>query len=110
MHKSLLDMMVRVLPDLDIDPIVGHIVLVKKSERDAVIIKLTTPFDYNNHHYEYLIASPRKANDSFNTLLKGASVFCSVIRLPSDRICSDDPFDTSWWRGGAAFIGDVEPV
>jgi hypothetical protein len=110
MNKSLLNMMVRVLPDLDIGPIVGHIVLIKESDRNAIIIKLITPFDYGGHHYEYLIATPRKADDSFHTLLKGASVFCSVLKLPSDRISSDDPFDTSWWRGGAAFIGDVEPA
>lgn len=96
------------LPDNEISPFEGQVLLQRESNREALIIKIVEAFNYDNSVFEYLLAFPRNQNDSFSNLLQGKSIFCSIIRIPYEQIDSDAPFDISWWRGGGAFLGDIE--
>ena len=109
MNKSLLNLKVKIIPDLDLNSMEGIIVLANELNMKEIIIKLLTPFNYEGVDYEFLIASSRHEGNSFDKLLQGDGLLCSLMRIPPEQLKSDNPFDTSWWRGGGAFIGDVTP-
>ena len=110
MKNLLNNIMVRILPDNEIEPFEGQVILTRKINKEALIIKIKTPFEYNNYNFEYILAFPRKDEDSFANLLSGYGAFSSMLRLPAENIKADDPFDTNWWRGGGAFLGDIELI
>ena len=110
MNKSLLNQKVKIVPDLELEAFEGIIILFEEAKMKDIIIKVLTPFDHEGFNYEYLIASPRHVGNSFDKLLRGEGLLCSILRLPPERITFKDPFDTSWWRGGGSFIGDVIPL
>lgn len=107
MNKSILNQKVKIIPDLELETVEGVIILVEEENMQEIIIRLLTPFNHEGVNFEYLIASPRHEGNSFDKLQAGDGFICSVLRIPPEQINSDKPFDTSWWRGGAAFIGDV---
>ncbi len=110
MNRSIINMKVKILPDIDVTSFDGSVILAKEINRQAIIIKLDSPFNYESHYYEYIIAFPRHRNNLIGSLSNNERVFCSLMRLPPEIVNSKDPFDTSWWRGGGAFLGDVEPI
>ncbi|MEA5114976.1 MAG: hypothetical protein VB050_13210 [Geobacteraceae bacterium] len=110
MNISLKFIMVKILPDNEIEPFEGQVILVNKINKEAIVVKINTPFEYDSYPFEYILAFPRKETDSFDNMLSGNRVFSSMLRLPAERIKADDPFDINWWRGGGAFLGDIEPI
>jgi hypothetical protein len=109
MTLSILNRKIRILPDIDIESFCGEVILAKYTSREAILIKLECPFYYQSMYYEYIVAFPRQSDYLIDDLLKNKRVFCSLIKIPPKKLETDDPFDTSWWRGGGAFLGDIEP-
>ena len=58
--------------------------------------------------YGHVVASPRLSKDGLQTLLTTGRLGCAVTWVPTDRFNSSNPFDLSWWRGGAAAVVDIE--
>ena len=92
-----------------LDAVVLKVQKNEESEVTAVLLKLTSPFSYKNTHCQYFYASTRLVGASLGQLLNSQSVFCSFTRIPPEQLTSEDPFDVSWWRGGVAIIGNIEP-
>lgn len=92
-------------------PFLAHVLAVGKDcwspSSDAVLIRLASPMSYKDAHCEYLIASPRYKDGDLSALAAGIVVHCGLTVIPPERVASSDPFDLSWWRGGAAFIGTL---
>lgn len=57
--------------------------------------------------YTFAIAHPRLQRDDLAVLLSSGVLGCAVTCVPLDRYDPAQPFDLSWWRGGAAAIADL---
>jgi hypothetical protein len=73
----------------------------------AFLLELSLPLKHQTSEYRYFIATPRHEGVTFDRLLSGATVGSNLTGIPEDRARSTNPFDLSWWRGGAAAIADV---
>ena len=40
--------------------------------------------------------------------INGSEVDCGFLRITKEQVSSEDRFDTSWWRGGGAFIATIK--
>jgi hypothetical protein len=101
---------------LDWAPLDGTIVMARTGDgrgrgpaAEAAIVRLDRPFVHAGTHCELFHASPRHQGGRLDALLSGRGVPCGLTRLPPERLTSTDPFDLTWWRGGVAAIGTVEP-
>jgi hypothetical protein len=84
------------------------VIAAKTDERGgALLLRIQNPFIYKDVNCEYFVATPRHKDSSVDGLAMGRSVQCALIRIPPDRLKAEDPFDTGWWRGGVAAIGEV---
>lgn len=72
-----------------------------------LLLKLNSPVIIEGATYTHAIASPRLARDDLNVLLNNGVLGCAVTLVPKDRVDQSNPFDLSWWRGGAAVVTDV---
>lgn len=107
MKNNLEGMEVKIIPDANVKSINAKIIMVNYPEVEKVIVKVSEGFDYDGRYCEYFLASTRHVGKDFLEILKGESLLCSFIRIGEDNLNADDPFDSSWWRGGAAFVGDM---
>ncbi len=110
MKNTLLNQKIKIIPDVELDAFEGIIIIVKEPDVEQIIIKVITPFYYRDDKFEFLLASPRHEGNTFMKLLRGEAILCAMLKLSLERINSKNPFDTSWWRGGGSFIGDVAPL
>jgi hypothetical protein len=78
--------------------------------RRALLIAFDPPVRRGDVEWRYAIASPRSDADDVTSLARGRPIHCGLTRIPPDRALSDDPFDLSWWRGGDALVGTLEPA
>lgn len=90
-------------------PVEGTILDVRVEDFcNALLIKLLEPFEYKNVSCDYFVATPRYEGSRYEDLLQGKSVFSGLTRIPPENAHSDNPFDLTWWRGGAALIGEIK--
>lgn len=88
-------------------PIQGEITGVSQ-KKDSILVKLDKPLKYKESIAQYLVISARHQGDTLKSMLKGKEVGCNVIGISTEQAQSDDPCDTSWWRGGGiTSIGSV---
>jgi len=76
----------------------------------AIVLQLSSPFEYKGMHCEYLVASVRHDGTNVGELRDGKTVFCAMTRITEKQANSENPTDLSQWRGGVAIIGDIEPI
>lgn len=72
-----------------------------------LLLDLTTPITIAGVTYTHAIASPRLVRDDLNVLLSNEVFGCGVTWVPKDRFDQSNPFDLTWWRGGAAAVTGV---
>ncbi len=99
---------VKVLPDWEDFPGFYATILKVSRNQKEIILKVKAPFKPDGIYYEYLVAGNRHEGFYYSELLNEDYVPSNFTRVPPEQIQSQDPFDTSWWRGGGgAFIGAV---
>ena len=76
-------------------------------ENKTVLLGLDKPLINGNTMYQHVVMSARLAKDDLDTLADNGVLGCSVTWVPESQFSRTDPFDLSWWRGGAAAITDV---
>jgi hypothetical protein len=77
--------------------------------KDAcLVIRLKKSFLFDGLECKYFVVSPRHEGTSFKDLMDGNKINCSFLRITKEQADSDNPFDTSWWRGGGGFIASVK--
>ena len=76
-------------------------------ENKMVLLSLDKPLINGNTMYQHVVMSARLAKDDLDTLANNGVLGCSVTWVPENQFSRTDPFDLSWWRGGAAAITDV---
>lgn len=74
------------------------------------LIMLDDAVNYHGSAWRYLVAKVRHQGDKISALQSGKKVLSSMIGISDERAKSAQPVDTDHWRGGLAFIGDLDPV
>ena len=75
-----------------------------------ILLNLDKLLTHEGQRYQRLVASVRLARDDLDTLANAGVLGCSVTWVPDVRFNESDPFNLSWWRGGAAAITDLNMV
>lgn len=88
------------------DPFSMTVIAVNR-EATAAAGRLGTPVEVGGHRFSYAAFSSRHEGRSLDEVFTHPSAACNVTLIPDDRFREDDPLDTSWWRGGYAFVGSV---
>lgn len=73
---------------------------------DSWLVELDEPFDYEGALYQYVVITSRHEGKPLANATS-VEVRCNMIRTTAERAASENPCDTSWWRGGHAMIGTV---
>jgi len=74
---------------------------------DRVLLQFETPIEYKGETYSFAVASPRLEGQKVSDISAGTYTSASVIGISQEQAKSPRRFDTSGWRGGLAFVGDI---
>ncbi len=77
---------------------------------NALLVEYETPFQYKNTTCRFFVVSPRHENVEIQSILARESVLCGMTLITPEQREGDNPFDLRLWRGGIAFIADVQGV
>lgn len=89
-------------------PIKGSVVEVDMSQiGDRVLLRFETPIEYQGETYAFAVASPRLQGQRVSEIATGTYTSASVIGISREQAESGKWCDTSAWRGGLAFVGDI---
>lgn len=72
-----------------------------------LLLKFNAPVQIAGQEYSYAVTSIRYEDTLVEQLLIDGSIICNLTCIPPDRFRVKNPFDTSWWRGGAAAVASV---
>ena len=90
-------------------PIRGNLLEIAGNESEArALIELDQALSFGGSLWHFVIAAPRHHGDEISTLRSGKKISATFIGVSNEQVESDAAFDTRGWRGGLAFIGDVE--
>lgn len=87
-------------------PFRAGIVELDGSSPTRMLPKLKTPIEYRNIRCEFLVASPRHADDLPANLLIGRAIHVNVLCIGRSEIEKGDRFG-SGWRGRLALIAEL---
>ena len=92
-------------------PLRGELLEMTPDEHGGkVLIRLDEDVSYRDSVCRYLVASPRYKGSQIAELLTGKKVSCGITGISDDQAKSSAAMDISNWRGGLAFIGDIESI
>ena len=77
------------------------------NREECLVARLDESFEYDGIICQYFVISPRYQGSRMSRLLDGEQLTCGVIRVTEEHAKSEERLDTSWWRGGGAFIATV---
>ena len=84
--------------------------LVDHDGEGRALVRLDRALDHSGGVCKHIVASPRHRGSSIAAIQTGAKVVCAFVCVSEDQAESGDPFNTSSWRGGLSFIGDLTLV
>jgi hypothetical protein len=74
------------------------------------LVRFNKTINYRGTSYQYAVAAPRYKGDSLKVVDEGGKVYCSFTGVSDEHASLDDALSTQHWRGGLAFIGDLEAL
>lgn len=82
-----------------------------QEETQTILLMFDKSFEQENNRYIFFSASIRHQRFELKQLLEGQTISLAFLSLSEDHLKSQNPFDTSWWRGGGVrFIGTAKIV
>ena len=79
-----------------------------KEGKSAILMELPAPLELAGVAYRWIQASARYEGEAVHDLKKaGDRLTVALTCIPNEKY-KGGSLDTSWWRGGAAFIGTIE--
>jgi hypothetical protein len=91
-------------------PLRGELLQIVNDEHGGrALIKLDDAINYRGSNWHYVVAAPRHQGNEIARLQTGKKVSGAFTGMSDQQAESRSPLDTSNWRGGLAFTGDVEP-
>jgi len=92
-------------------PLRGELLQTVNDEHGGMaLIKLDNAINYQGSNWRYVVAVPRHHGSEIAGLHSGRKVLSAFSGISDQQAESSSPLSTSKWRGGLAFIGDVEPA
>jgi len=91
-------------------PLQGELLQMVNDEHGGrALIKLDNAINYRGSSWRYVVATSRHQGRPIAEIQNGkvASAFTGISEQQAE---SSSPLDTSNWRGGLAFVGDIEPA
>jgi len=85
-------------------------ILAFNEDKRQLLLKIQPSLIVKDIIYPYAIASTRLEGDDWKTLVQDALIGCSITWIPTDKFKINNPFDLSWWRGGATAITSMGSV
>ena len=82
--------------------------MVNDEHGGRALIKLDEVIDYRGSNWRYVVAVPRYQGNDIAALHTGKKVLAAFTGISDQQAESTNALDTSNWRGGLAFIGDIE--
>ena len=96
---------------IDWKSLAGQMLQIEDDDQGGrALIMLDDAVSYHGSTWRYLVAKVRHQGDKITALQSGKKVLSSMIGISEERARSVHPLDTDHWRGGLAFIGDLDPV
>ncbi len=90
-------------------PLRGELLQVTHDDHGGkALIELNKSISYRGSVCRYVVASPRNKGSEIGELQNGKKVSCAITGLSDEQAKSIAAMDISNWRGGVAFVGDVE--
>ena len=78
------------------------------TDSNSLLISFEPEAEIGSQKYPFAIARPRLQGDDVASLISCGVLGCAMTCIPWDRYNASNPFDLSWWRGGAAAICDLK--
>jgi hypothetical protein len=92
-------------------PLRGELLQTSNDEHgDRALIKLDDAIDYRGSQWRYVVTASRHEGTEIAGLRSGKKIIAAFTGISDQQAESGNPLDTSNWRGGLAFTGDVEPA
>lgn len=92
-------------------PLTGELLqMASDAHGGKALIELSASVSYRGSVCRYVVASPRHQGREITELQDGQKVLCALIGISDKQATTNAALDTSNWRGGVAFVGDVEPI
>jgi hypothetical protein len=76
-------------------------------EGESVLLEFSPPYEVNGVFYRHAVGRTRLVGEHIDSLSRNGLIGSAITWVPDARFDSRSPFDTSWWRGGAAAIADM---
>jgi hypothetical protein len=94
---------------LNWQPVFGKLVKISLDVHGGrALIELDQPISYKGTTCQFAVAVPRHEGKNLEVLDKGGKVFCGFTGVSNEHAVSEAALSTDHWRGGLAFIGDIE--
>ena len=84
--------------------------MVNDERGGRALIKLDASVNYRGSSWRYVVVSPRHKGNEIAWLQTGKKLLAAVTGIADEQAESSDALNTSTWRGGLAFTGEVEPL
>ncbi|TAK56179.1 MAG: hypothetical protein EPO25_01695 [Gammaproteobacteria bacterium] len=92
-------------------PLRGEVLQTVNDDRGGrALIRLDDAISYRGSNWRYVVAIPRHQGNEMAGLYSGKKVLGAFTGISEQQAESSNPLDTTNWRGGLAFSGDVEPA
>ena len=76
------------------------------SDDDKLLLQLTPGVFFKEQTHEYFIVSPR-STEKLIEAKKAKAINCNLVSISKEKANSNNPLDTSDWRGSVALIGSI---
>ena len=108
MLNSLIDKEIDIIANEYVEKnLLATIIMFSEDER-KLLLKMDTPLNHGGIIYPYAIAATRLEGDSYTMLVNDGLIGCSITWVSKNRFDRDNPFNLSWWRGGASTISSIK--
>jgi hypothetical protein len=95
---------------LNWQPLRGQLLQTVDDEHGGrALIRLDNAISYQGSNWRYLVAAPSQLGSEIAGLHRGMKTVGAFTGISDQQAESSSPLNTSNWRGGLAFIGDIEP-
>lgn len=92
-------------------PLRGDLLQIMHDEHGGkALIELNESVSYRGLVCRYVIAYTRHKGSKIEELQNGRKISCAMTGISDEQATSSAVMDSSNWRGGVAFIGDIEPI
>lgn len=89
------------------EPSYSGVIRAADANSNSLLLEFPAPSLIGGKEYPFAVARPRKESEGTFSLIHIGRLSCSITWVSRDRFNPAQPFDLSWWRGGAAATADL---